>query len=255
MIHIVWLKIFIIFIVGFVATFIGTTTGGAMLLILPILIFLGFTPLVAIATSMFAALGANAVGLYRFHLGRKVDYKVGIIAAVFSMVGAFIGANIVINIPKNILHKVIAVLLLLVLTIIIVKKAGLKEYSQQIVKKGYSLVRFTIGSILFLLAGVQGGMIGGQGSFENYILIIVFRKTFLEAAGTRKIASLAAVIIACITFGYHHLINFEYGTVLLIGRSLGAFMGAAYGIKKGDAWVRQIFVVVIIIMAIKLIFY
>ena len=105
---------------------------------------------------------------------------------------------------------------------------------------------------MFFLAGIQGGMIGGQGTLSNYILIFVFGKTFLEAAGTRKIASLAAIIVALTIFLYHHLVNFEFGIVLLLGRSLGAFMGAAYGIKKGDEWVRKIFIIVVIIMATKL---
>ena len=255
MIHLTLLKGLLIFLVGFVATFIGTTTGGAMLFILPVLIFAGLPPLIAIATSMFAALGANAVGLYRFHLGGKVDFKIGFIAAFFSMIGSFIGAHIIINVPKDILHKFIAIFLLIILVVMITKKAGLKEFSQHVVKKAYSFTRMVVGSFLFFLTGIQGGMIGGQGTFSNYILIFVFGKTFLEAAGTRKIASLAAVITALIVFLSHHLANFEFGAVLLLGRSLGAFTGAAYGIKKGDEWVRKIFVLVVVIMAVRLMFH
>lgn len=252
MIHITLLKSFIIFLVGFAATFIGTTAGGAMLFILPVLIFVGLPPLIAIATSMFAALGANAVGLYQFHLGKKVDFTVGFIAAFFSIIGSLIGAHIIINVPKDALHKFIAILLLIILIIMIIKKAGLKEFARHTAKKAYSVTRIIIGSILFFLAGIQGGMIGGQGTFENYILIFVFGKTFLEAAGTRKIASLAAVITALIVFLSHHLVNFEFGIILLLGRSFGAFAGAAYGIKKGDKWVQKIFIAIVIIMAIKL---
>jgi len=254
MIQLTILKALIVFLVGFAATFIGTTTGGAMLFILPVLIFVGLPPLIAIATSMFAALGANAIGLYRFHLSGKVDFKIGFIAAFFSVIGALLGAHIIINVPKSILHKFIAVFLLLVLIMLVVKKAGLKEFSYHVAHKGYSFLRMCVGSFLFFLTGIQGGMIGGQGTFSNYILIFVFGKTFLEAAGTRKIASLAAVITALIVFLSHHLVNFEFGIVLLLGRSLGAFTGAAYGIKKGDEWVRKIFIIVIVIMAVRLMF-
>jgi uncharacterized membrane protein YfcA len=252
MIHLTLLNAFIVFLVGFAATFIGTTVGGAMLFILPVLIFVGLPPLIAIATSMFAALGANAVGLYRFHLDKKVDFTVGFIAAFFSIIGSLIGVHIIINVPKDILHKFIAILLLIILIIMIIKKAGLKEFARHTAKKAYSVSRMIIGSILFFLTGIQGGMIGGQGTFENYILMFVFGKTFLEAAGTRKIASLAAVITALIVFLYHHLVNFEFGIVLLLGRSLGAFMGASYGIKKGDEWVQKLFIIMAVIMAIKL---
>jgi uncharacterized membrane protein YfcA len=46
-----------VFLVGVAASVIGTMVGGGSLLSIPLLIFLGLPPQVAIATDRFAALG------------------------------------------------------------------------------------------------------------------------------------------------------------------------------------------------------
>ena len=71
MLHFTFLNALIMFVVMFSCTFMGATTGGSTLITVPICIFLGFSPQVAVATIKFGALGSTSAGMYNFSRRRK----------------------------------------------------------------------------------------------------------------------------------------------------------------------------------------
>ena len=255
MIHLLLLlKIVLIFCVGFITAFITTNVGGATLLLVPTLIFAGLGPQVAIATARLGTLGAKSTGLYGFHNGGQVDYKVGLPAAIFGIIGAIIGANVLVVLSYAMLYRVIGFLILLTLIIVFVEQAMPARLKIFDTSNGISRTRKIIGYILFIIPGFIGGLFGGQSIFASFILILVFGESFLLTAGTRKIIGLAITATALIIYGLHHFIDWQYGILLLTGMGLGSYFGAAYGIKKGERWIQRLFIVVVIVMAAKLIF-
>lgn len=75
----------------------------------------------------------------------------------------------------------------------------------------------------------------------------------MEAAGTRKIVTFVVSIITIIIYQTHGIINWPYAIVFIISSGFGSYLGALYGIKKGDKWIRKLFMIVVVVMAIKLI--
>lgn len=245
------ITLLLVFIAGLVAGFIGTTVGGGGLISIPVLIFLGLPPQMAIATSHFGYLGIITAGFYKFHKAGKVDYKLGIPIAVLSIIGSVVGAFTLLSIPNDILEKLVAVFILLILIIILINKnIGVKK-----AKPTIGFLKY-FGYLLFLLLGFWGAFFGGGFSiFATYILIFLFGKTFLESAGTRKILAFGIVLTAIIIFSLNGAIDWIFGTSLIIGMALGSFYGASHGIKKGDEWVRGLFIIIVLASAIKLLIY
>lgn len=241
------LSLIVIFIIGFIAAFVGTNVGGGGLIIIPLLVFLGMPPKIAIATMRVGTLGLTG-SIYEFHKSKKIDYKIAIPAAALSLIGAYIGSNVLIEMPDDIVSKLIGILTLVVLGVVVTNRsAGIKHIT---IKNKWLE---PLGYLLFIFVGFWGGFFGGgTGIFASYVLIFMFGQTFLESAGTRKISIVAYSLISLAVFAANGMVEWTSGLVLLVGMFFGACAGASYAIKKGDKWVRALFVIVVIISAIKL---
>ncbi|MCC8398777.1 MAG: TSUP family transporter, partial [Rickettsia endosymbiont of Labidopullus appendiculatus] len=66
--------VFLLFILGLITGFIGTNTGGSVLVTVPIMIWLGISPQSAIASARVASIGTMVAGLRQFYKNGKVDF-------------------------------------------------------------------------------------------------------------------------------------------------------------------------------------
>ncbi len=241
-----------VFLTGIAASFIGgVTSGGGGLISLPVLIFLGLPADVAVATNRFGSLGGITGNLIKFFKTDKVVYKYIIPLALVSTIGGIIGANMLVNIDKNYLTKIIGLVILALLPIALLKKdLGVVEKQRK-----HSKI-LSLGFILYLIVSVYDGFLGvGGGILVAYLFVFMFGFTYIQANATDKVAVFLNVFFSVIIFAYHHLINYYYGIIFIAGSLIGGYLGAHIAIKKGDKWVRAVFIIVAIIFGIKLVFF
>lgn len=242
------LSIILLAIIGFATSFIATNTGGGALISIPALIFMGLPAQVAIATSRMGSIGQVLSGLYAFHEEKKVDFKIGIPIAIIALIGSFFGSNLLIEIPNALLQKLVAVFIIIVVVILALNpKIGVKKVL------GKSTLHKTVGYVSFFFVGFWAGLFGGgAGTFASYVLIFFFGQTFIESAGTRKMAGLAMVSISLAIFLINGLVQIIPGFVLMSGMVIGSYFGSKYGIKQGNKWIRTLFIIIVIASALKL---
>jgi uncharacterized membrane protein YfcA len=96
-------------LVGIGASFTGL--GGGFLMV-PILLFLGFTAQKAVGTSFLAILIISLSALLAHNKLANVDYRAGIFLGIGGVIGAQIGARLVEHISTASFKKVFAVILL-----------------------------------------------------------------------------------------------------------------------------------------------
>jgi uncharacterized membrane protein YfcA len=243
------LTLILVFVVGVLAAFIGTNTGGSGLLTIPSLIFFGLPPHVAIATSRLGSVGQIGGGIFKFNKGGKVDAKLGLQLAGVSILGALLGAYALLVVSEELLGKLVGLFILVTLVFLLLKRdAGVRKSEKPAFPKHVSY-------FLFFLVAFWGGFFGGgTGIFATYILIFGFNQTFLESAGTRKIPGVVMVGLSLAIFALSGIVEWIPGFALMAGTAVGSYAGAGHAIKKGDGWVRGLFVVVALASAIKLIF-
>jgi len=237
-----------LFIIGAISAFIGTNTGGGALITTGALILFGLPPQAAIATAKLGSVGTMLSGWYRFHLGDKVIYRIGLPVAICAGLGAAIGATTLVHIPSHLIERLLGVGMLIILVVMLMKGIGLG------VRIRVPRWAHWLGYALFFIAGLWGGLLPGQGILSTYILLFCFGQSMLQAAGTRKIAGLTIAIVALIFYSHFGLVHWWLGLVLLAGALLGSYLGAAYGLKRGDRFVRQLFMVVVALLAGRLLF-
>lgn len=242
--------LFLTFIVGIIAGFIGATVGGGGLLSLPFLILLGLPPQVAIATNRLGAVGHSTGAIYKYWKEKKIEWQYVLPFSVLAVVGAYIGANALVQIRQDTLSMVIGILLLLLLPTLYVKKdLGVAVRETKTWKK-------TVGYITYFLLMIVGGFFGsGLFPLIFFALITLFGFTFIRASATNFIPWFAMSLVALGVFIAHGLVNYSLGTALLLGMLIGGYVGAHTAVKKGNAWVKSLFLVVVILTVFKLLFF
>jgi len=109
MIKQIWWMLPIGIVVGIGAAFSGL--GGGFLMV-PILLFWGFSAQKAVGTSFLAILIISISALLAHNKLANVDYKIGIILGIGGIIGAQIGARLVEHVPTASFKKIFAAVLL-----------------------------------------------------------------------------------------------------------------------------------------------
>lgn len=247
------ISILIVCFVSFIVSVFSVSVGGTSLITVPVLMSFGMTSRNAVATNMFALIFLSISGAARFRKQISITYyKMILLFSVLTICGSFIGANLILAIDKGTLEKIIAIMICIIaLSFLFKKDLGSQRRKEKISKLG-----FLTGALLIFILGIYGGFFsGGYVTLLSYVLILTFGLNFLEVAFVTKIFNIFSSLAACSFFYYHSLINFYVGVPLALSVSSGAFLGATLAIKKGNVWVRNLFIAAAIALAIKFIFF
>ncbi|MGB0911341.1 MAG: sulfite exporter TauE/SafE family protein [Nitrospirales bacterium] len=105
--------------VGLGAAFTGL--GGGFLMV-PLLLFLGFTAQNAIGTSFLGIVMISISALVAQHKLGHVDYKVGLLLGLGGLIGAQIGTHLLEHVTTDQYKKIFAVILVMLAISLFVKK-------------------------------------------------------------------------------------------------------------------------------------
>jgi len=244
------LDLAIIFLTSIVASTYGALVGGGSFLMVPTLIFLGIPPHTAIASNRAGFLGLFFPSIYKFHQKKLINWKIGWAIGVPAFLGAYFGAHFLFQVDEELLKKLIGIVALLVLICVILKK----EIGMQSRTRKTHILEYILGGIFAFGAGFLGSLVGGVGTYLSYILLLFFGQTFLESAGTRKIAGLLIAAMATTVFISKGAVDYQIAGILFAGTWVGAYIGAHYSEQIGNLWTRRGFIIIVGIMSIKLIF-
>jgi len=244
------ISLLIVFIVGIVASFIGSIAGGGGgLLSIPALILMGLPPNIAIATNKLGSLGLMGSSVYKFAKSKKIIYSYAPTFIFLALLGSIIGANLLIQIDTILLSKIVGALILLPLPFLFIKNKGLRhEKSSKFYKNlGYSAY--------FLVAIYDAFFGAGAGLVAIYVIVFALGLPLIESMALDRTSSALSAVLATAIFAYFGIINYQVGIVLFIGMMLGGYVGTHTAIKKGNKFVKLAFTIIVIISALKLIFF
>ena len=105
----------IIFFGGFFASFVGALTGGAGMFTVPMMIYAGLPPQVAVANNKLGAIGIFSGSLYSLKGQKFFPLHIQILVIITAVVGSYFGAMFLIDndpqILKPLVGWIIAILL------------------------------------------------------------------------------------------------------------------------------------------------
>lgn len=240
-----------ILLIGFAAGFVDATVASGGLISIPLLIFLGFSAPLAIATDRFGSIGVSIGALVRFWKSGKIRWRYVPIFSLCAVVGAFFGAKILFAVDIKSLEKIIGVLLLLSLPIIFLKPhLGVKKIVPSRIKQ-------VLGTLFYLVIMVYNGFLGtGASPLAIYNSMYFFGFTIIESNATAYVPWFILSVVSLVIFAVHGIVvNVMHAATLFVGMAAGGFLGAHSLLKIGDVWVKRLFIIVVVISAVKLLFF
>ena len=242
----------ILFLISFVANlFSAFAGGGAGLIQLPALIFLGLPFSIALATHKVASV-ALGVGATLRHLREDaLERRFALFILATGLPGVVLGASLILQVPDRVAEIALGLLTItLGLYSILKKDLGLAINPRN--RQGVALLLGGVG--LFLIGILNGSLTSGTGLFVTLWLVRWFGLDYKRAvAYTLILVGMFWNGSGAVTLGVLGTIEWDWLPVLLAGSLLGGYAGAHLAILKGNRWIKRVYEAVTILVGAKLV--
>ncbi len=242
----------VLFVVSLVANaFSAFSGGGAGLIQLPLLIFLGLPFAVALATHKIASV-ALGIGATLRHL-REAPLRPAFVFLLLAsgLPGVLVGANIILRVPDRPAEIALGILTAsLGLYSMLRPELGLRPRVRHRDRAGLVLG----GLVLFLIGVLNGSLTSGTGLFVTLWLVTWFGLDYCRAvAYTLVLVGVFWNGTGALVLGWLGTIRWDWLPALLAGSLIGGYVGAHLSIAKGSRWVKRGFELVTLLVGLKLI--
>jgi len=242
----------LLFLLSLVANaFSAFAGGGAGLLQLPVLIFLGLPFGIALATHKVASVALGVGATLRHLRESSLERRFVVFILATGLPGVVLGASVILQIPGHTAEVALGCL-----TVALGVYSWLKsELGQQHVPRNRDRKGMWIGGGgLFFIGMLNGSLTSGTGLFVTLWLVRWFGLDYRRAVAYTLI--LVGVFwngSGALTLGVLGEIRWEWLPALLLGSLLGGYVGAHLAITKGNRAIKRVFEVVTILVGAKLI--
>ncbi len=242
----------LIFFISLLANiFSALSGGGAGLIQLPVLIFLGLPFGVALATHKVATIALGIGATTRHMRESHLERQFAIFMVVAGLPGVVLGASVILQVPDRSAQVALGVLTMgLGVYSILSPQLGQQHIATHRDRHGYTVG----GLVLFMIGILNGSLTSGTGLFVTLWLIRWFGMDYKRAvAYTLVLVGLFWNGAGAITLGLLGEIYWLWLPALLLGSVLGGYLGAHLAIVKGNKLIKRAFEAVTMLIGLKLI--
>ena len=226
--------------------------GGAGLIQLPILLFIGLPFPVGLATHKIASVALGLGASFRHLQEGRLRKKLALFILLTGLPGVFLGAKVILLISDN-----LASLLLGFLTLSVgIFSSSKAEFGIHEKSFSYSIKDLIFGGlVLFLIGFINGSLSSGTGLFVTLWLVSWFGLTYSQAiAYTLILVGFFWNLTGAIVVGFNSQIKWTWVPILLLGSSIGGYIGAHLSLLKGNRIVKTVFEMISVSIGASLIF-
>ncbi|MCF6283358.1 MAG: sulfite exporter TauE/SafE family protein [Candidatus Polarisedimenticolaceae bacterium] len=241
-----------LFIISFFANlFSAFSGGGAGLVQLPALIFLGLPFGIALATHKVASVALGVGATIRHLKEESLERQFALFILFTGLPGVIVGASIILQIPDRMAEVALGSLTLgLGLYSVVKGELGQQHRPLHRDRFGYLIGGFG----LFLIGILNGSLTSGTGLFVTLWLVRWFGLDYRRAVSyTLILVGIFWNGAGATTLGVLGDIHWPWLPVLLAGSLLGGYSGAHLSIVKGNRWIKRGFEIVTLSVGLKLV--
>lgn len=244
-------QILLFFISTVANTFSAYAGGGAGLLQLPALIFLGLPFAVALATHKIASVALGIGAAIRHSREKKLQWRFAMFILVTGVAGVIPGARFILTVPENIANLSLGIM-----------TVGLAVYSWRKPDMGIDLKTmhrdaygYLIGGVVLFFIGVlNGSLTSGTGLFCTIWLVRWFGLDYkLAVAYTLVIVGIFWNGSGALTLALLGTVKWSWLPVLIIGSAVGGYSGAHLAIRSHNSSIKRAFELVTLVTGLALI--
>ena len=218
----------------------------------PVMVFMGIPGPVANGTNRIAILAQNITAVVTFFRRGYSDFKLSLSLALCALPGAMIGAFVGTRLEGVWFNRTLALIMIAIMIVTATKKDGPGNESPTTVTPK----KMVIGHMLMVAAGFFGGFIQiGVG----FILLPILNRVLgldMVRANMHKVFIIGSyTFFALLIFMTQVELLWLLRICLAVGNSLGAWLGAHVAVTKGEALIKHVLNIVLVVFIIKLLFF
>lgn len=228
---------------GMAAGGINAVVGSGTLVTFPVLLALGYPPVVANVSNNIGLVPGSIAGAYGYR--RELQGSLGRVLRFCSasLIGALIGASLLLVLPASAFRMIIPVLIAIAL-ILIIFQPRLNTW----VQKRRKVEHAHGGPVLWgaiLATGVYGGYFGAaQGILMMSLLAIFLADDMQTLNGVKNVLAGTANAAAAVLFIIVAEVDWKVVGLIAVGSTLGGLAGASVGRKLSPVVLRSVIVCV-----------
>ena len=232
-----------VFAAGLGAGTINTIVGSGTLITFPVLLAVGYDPVVANVSNSVGLFPGSLSGAYgyRRELGGQRDRLVRLGAA--SVLGGLTGGLLLLTLPDRAFKAVVPVLILLALVLVVVQPSLTRRLRQAGPPTALHGGRFLFAAVFG--AGVYGGYFGAaQGVILMAILGLALHDELQRLNGAKNVLAGLVNFVAAVLFVVAADVAWAPALLIAAGSTIGGQIGARVGRRLPPAALRGVIVVV-----------
>lgn len=243
--------IFLTALAGFAAGLLDSIVGGGGLILTPAMLNLhpGLSILQTIATQRTSSILGTSVAAWNYLRHVSVERRIIVPACVAALASSAIGVQFAKRIDPDTLKIIVLVIcVLLAIYTVLRKDLGTREER-----------RFPASQEAWAAAGVgaacgfYNGLIGpGTGTIMVFAFVSVIGLDFLKSSGVSKASNVAADLSSWTVLAIGGFVQWTLALPLIVGNMLGSHIGSRMAIRKGDRFIRLVFLAVVLVLVAKI---
>jgi uncharacterized protein len=231
-------------LVSFTAGFIDAIVGGGGLLQVPCsLLLLPQLPVATvIGTLKIPAFSGTSMAAYQYIKKHGANFKLLAILMPIAFTASFTGSYLLTLVSNSFMKP----LLLVILIVVAIYTFFKKNFGQQTHKNHTNQQQIIRGIVIAVVIGLYDGFVGpGTGSFLLLAFVSVLGFHFLQASAKAKMVNIATNLGSIVLFVLKGKIIWGIALTMGASNAMGGMLGAKFAMKKGNAFVRKFFLVVV----------
>lgn len=201
-----------------------------------------------IGTNRLASAMGTGLAAWNYSRAVRLPWRPVLHAAAGASVMAYLGALVQSVLPAALLKAMILVVIVVIGVYTFRQKTLGQEDNLRVQASSLSAWSLLIGGAM----GFYNGLIGpGTGSLLVFAFVSVIGFSFLSASAISKVVNVIADASSLIFFFTHHYVLFHISLPLMVCNMAGAYVGSRMAVLRGNAFMRQVFMVVMGAMVLR----
>jgi uncharacterized membrane protein YfcA len=230
---------------GFAAGLIDSIVGGGGLVLTPAMLNLHpqLHILQAIGTQRTSSIMGTSVAAWNYLRRIKVERRILVPACIAALSASAVGVQLAKRIDGEVLKwTVLAVCVVLAIYTVFRKDLGLHE-DRRFHPKHETMAAVAIGAA----TGFYNGLIGpGTGTIMVFAFVSFLGLDFLKSSAVSKTTNVAADLSSWTVLALGGFVLWTLAIPLIIGNMIGSYIGSHMAIKRGQGFVRAVFLVIVL---------
>ena len=232
-------------VAAFCAGLLDSIVGGGGLIMTPAMVnlFPEFAILQVIATQRTSSILGTSVAAWNYLKVVKLDRRLLWVTCLAATVCSALGVQFAKRIDGDVLKFVV----LAVCVLLALYTAFHKDFGQREQLPAEIAVMQRRSGLVGAVTGFYNGLIGpGTGTLMVFGFVGLVGFDFLGASALAKLANVAADLSSWFSLMLSGFVVWTVALPLIVGNMLGSYVGSKLAIRKGDAFIRRVFLAVVL---------